>query len=95
MEYTQSIVDRELKGVTTKWLVGAGFMWTSIVGSVLGSYFSLKNEFATQDKANAIQDLRIEGLKRDIEIQNLQIRDLNERYNEHNSRIHDLEVNKL
>lgn len=60
--------------------------WTSIVVSILFIYFSLKAQIQDyglgQGKTDAIQDIRIEGIRRDIEIQNLQIKDLNERFTE-------------
>lgn len=86
MEERRTGLDTPIKGLTVKnaWQIMAG--WTSIIITLLFTYYSLKAQIQdqglTQGRTDAIQDLRIDGMKRDIELQNLQIRDLNERFNE-------------
>jgi hypothetical protein len=82
----KDVLDTQIKGITVKiaWRIIAGY--TSIIVSIFFIYFSLKSSIndasLVQARTDAIQDLRIDGLKRDIELENLQIRDLNERFNE-------------
>jgi len=82
----RTIVDTNLKGVTLKlfWQFLAG--WTTLIFLGLSCFFALKEQINNigliQGKTDAIQDMRIDAIKRDIEIQTLQIKDLNERYNE-------------
>lgn len=81
-----SIMDTQIKGITGKVLWRAFGGWTTIIMAVLFSYYSLKAQihdyYLEQAKTDAIQDMRLDGMKRDIELQNLQIKDLNERFNE-------------
>ncbi len=85
-EQEKTIMDMQIKGFTVRlfWQIFAGY--TSLICTVLFTYFSLKTQIRDKDleqaKIDAIQDLRLDGMKRDIELQNLQIKDLNERYNE-------------
>lgn len=85
-EMEHNVLDTQIKGITVKifWQFVAG--WTSIVFTLLFTYFSLKaqinDQALTQGRTDAIQDLRIDGIKRDVELQNLQIKDINERVNE-------------
>ena len=82
----QNILDTQVKGITIKiaWQFIAGY--TSILATLFFIYFSLKaqiNDFSLiQGRTDAIQDLRMDGMKRDIDLQTLQIKDLNERFNE-------------
>jgi hypothetical protein len=83
---TKTIIDTPIKGVTGRILWYVLSAWTSIIVAIMFNYFSLKDQFhdstLEQSKTDAIQDLRIDGIKRDIELQTLQIKDLNERFNE-------------
>jgi hypothetical protein len=85
-EQEQTILDTQVKGITARLLWQAFAGWTSLVVVLLGIYFSLKSQIKDstleQSRIDAIQDLRLDGMKRDIELQNLQIKDLDERYNE-------------
>jgi hypothetical protein len=90
MDRNTDLLDNKLE-IKTKnaWYIFAG--WSTLLFSVLFQYFSLKQQITdaglNQSKTDALQDLRLDGFKRDIEIQNLQIKDLNERYNELQSKV--------
>ena len=82
----EDILNAQIKGVTVKiaWQFFAG--WTSLVCFAVFAYVNIKSEIREQglgqSRTDAIQDLRIDALKRDVELETLQIKDLNERYNE-------------
>lgn len=81
-----NIWNTHLKGITARLLWQALAGWTSLIITLLVTYYSLKAQIhdssLQQSRTDALQDMRIDGMKRDIELQNLQIKDLNERYNE-------------
>lgn len=85
-EQETNILDTHLKGITARLLWQAFAGWTSLIITLLVTYYSLKAQIhdstLQQSRTDAIQDMRLDGMKRDIELQNLQIKDLNERYNE-------------
>lgn len=82
----KGIFDTQLRGVTIKmaWQFFAG--WTSLVAFAIYAYLNVIgkiNEFGLgQSRVDAIQDVRIDAMKRDIDLQTLQIKDLKERYDE-------------
>jgi hypothetical protein len=98
MDEIKTVLDAQLKGVTVKnaWQFFAGY--SSLLCSLFFIYFSLKAQIQdqglTQSRTDAIQDLRIDGVKRDIELQNLQIKDQNERFNELQADFNQLQIKK-
>jgi hypothetical protein len=82
----QTILDQHLRGVTARLLWQGIIGWTSIVVSILVVFFELKSQINDiplgQSKTDAIQDMRIETLKTNLDVLQLQIKDLNERFNE-------------
>jgi len=79
-EANSNIMEKEIKGISARilWQIFAG--WTIMIFTLLGVYFSLKaainNANLIQSRTDAIQDIRLDGIKRDVEINTLKIRDL-------------------
>lgn len=89
-----NIEDRALTGITPKLLITLFVGWSSVLISVISSYFFLSSQFKDKDKTDAIQDIRIKTVENSIDIQTLQIKDLNERLGETKARISFLEAEK-
>lgn len=86
MSESENIMQKEIKGISARILWQAFAGWTTIIFTLLGVYFSLKSEISNanlvQSRIDAIQDIRIDAVRRDVELNTLKIKDLTERFEE-------------
>lgn len=69
----QNIEDRRLSGITPKLLWSGFIAWSTLLISIVGSYYNIKSEFQEQDKTNTVINLQIESIKRDLDLQKAEI----------------------
>ena len=85
-ESSNNIMEKEIKGISARILWQAFAGWTTMIFTLLGVYFSLKAEISqanlVQSRTDAIQEIRIDGIKRDVELNTIKMKDLNERLEE-------------
>ncbi len=86
MSESENIMQKEIKGISARILWQAFAGWTTMIFTLLWVYFSLKSEISNanlvQSRIDAIQDIRIDAVKRDVELNALKIKDMNQRLDE-------------
>ncbi len=85
-ESGNNIMEKEIKGISARILWQAFAGWTTMIFTLLAVYFSLKSEISNanlvQSRTDAIQDIRIDAVKREVEINTLKMKDMNQRLDE-------------
>lgn len=78
METERNLEETRIKGITPKLLVSGVLAWSTLLFSILGTYYDIKAEFKDQDKTNALIQVQIDALKVQVATLNDEVQKLSD-----------------